>query len=184
MDTITRIISLPNAVGTILSKQSLYEQGIHDNIESVHVSGGWDAEYTVIVGSGGILPFPTHSHIPVLADKKNIILSHIGHDYEPYYRFSFILEDTMFHSHSATHVYYCMDDDDGGVALYCMDLSECKFGEELGSPETCYRATGFMAHSHTITLVRHAMGHALVPTTGSDGSATTSTASGADPTTP
>ena len=83
MDTIARIISLPNAISTIFSKQSLYEQGIHDDIESVHVSAGWAAEYTVIVGSGGILPFPTHSHIPVLADKKNIVLSHIGCDYEP-----------------------------------------------------------------------------------------------------
>ena len=178
MDTIARIISLPNVVGQILSKESLYEQGIHDNIESAHVSGGWVAEYTVVVGSGGV--FPTHSHIPTLVDKKNIILSHIGHDYEPYYRFSFVLEDTLFHSHATKHAYYCMDDDAGGVALYCMDLSECKFGGELGVPETCYRTTEAMSHSHTITLVRHAAPDGAV-----DSAATSSnTASGADPTTP
>ena len=169
MDTFSRIISLPTAIHTALSKQSLYEQGIHDNIESVHVSGGHCAEYTVVVGSGGL--FPIHSHIPVLINKKNIILSHIGYDYERYFRFSFIMEDTLFHSHSATHVYYCMDDDVGGVEMYCMDLTHHKFGGELGVPEPCYRVVGDMGHSHTITLVRHAPSNTIA-------------ASGAVPTTP
>ena len=176
MDTLSRIISLPKTVGTAFSKQSLYEHGIHDNIESTHVSGDWSkAEYTVIVGSGGL--FPVHSHIPVLVDKKNIILAHIGHDYAPYYRFSFTMEDTLFHSHAANHVYYCMDDDEGGVALYGMDLTGYEFGGELCAPEMCYRAIGDMGHSHTITLVRHAV-------VGDDSSAQSITASGAVPTTP
>ena len=179
MDTLSRIISLPKMVCAALSKQSLYEHGIHDNIESTHVSGDWSkSEYTVIVGSGGL--FPVHSHIPVLVDKKNIILTHIGHDYEPYYRFSFTMEDTLFHSHAANHVYYCMDDDEGGVALYGMDLTGYEFGGELCVPEMCYRAIGDMVHSHTITLVRHA----VVAVVGDDSSVQSITASGAVPTTP
>jgi len=193
MDTLSQIITLPKTVCNALSKQSLYEHGIHDNIESTHVSEGrcaadtatngcrlgrWAAEYTVIVGSGGL--FPVHSHIPVLVDKKNIILTHIGHDYEPYYRFSFTMEDTLFHSHAANHVYYCMDDDEGGVALYGMDLTGYEFGGELCVPEMCYRAIGDMVHSHTITLVRHA----VVAVVGDDSSVQSITASGAVPTTP
>ena len=170
----------------IITPQMLYEAGIHDNTESMYVSGLVSASYTIVIGSGGI--FPAHSHIPVLlnrGDIKNIIFNHIGHDYEPYFRFSFSLEDTLFHNHAAQHIYFCMDDDVGGVALYSMDMRDYQYGT-LSSPQTCHRTIDVLGHSHTITLVRHASpADPVDPADPADPTDDQSiTASGADPTTP
>lgn len=165
------------SIPTIPSPETmLREAGIHDTTESMCVSG--TTSYTVVVGSGGL--FPVHSHIPVLVDRKNIILNHIGHDYEPYFQFAFSLEDTLFHNHAAHQIYYCMDDDAGGAALYHMNVREYEYGT-LCPPERCHRTVDAMGHSHTLTLVRHAdvvEGEAVsAPTASSD-------ASGAEPTDP
>lgn len=175
------MLSIPSIISTLATTDSnimLYEAGIHDTTESICVSGLESGiSYTIVIGSGGI--FPNHSHIPVLLNRKNIILNHIGHDYEPYYRFSFSIEDTLFHNHAPHHIYYCMDDDTGGESLYCMDTRDYKYGT-LSSPQTCHRTIESFGHTHTLTLVRHAG----VKDAADISESNPNSATGADPTAP
>ena len=190
MQNIMSIPSIPSIASIPSPDTMLREAGIHDTTESMCVSGiDSGISYTVIVGNGGL--FPAHSHIPALVDRKNIILNHIGHDYEPYFRFAFALEDTLFHCHAAHHIYYCMDDDAGGATLYQMNVRKYEYGK-LSPPERCHRTIDAVGHSHTLTLVRHAdmVEEAVVEGEG-EGEAeavpaptASSDASGADPTAP
>jgi hypothetical protein len=136
----------------IRTEHFLYEMGIHDRTEIsdpiVYTDPVGNATtYSIVLGNSGPI---AHTHRIYEIDKKNVILASIGHDYTPFYRFSFVLEDTLLHSHSASIVYYVMDDMDGNVSIYPFDLSKQRSTDPVRGFHTSVEAF----HSHTMTVIR------------------------------
>ena len=158
--------SIAIGINRLIQPQSLYEMGIHSRTDVsepiIFKETIRDIEqivaYTIVVGNSNMYTIQ-HSHKIYVIDgdkQKNIILMRIGYDYATHLKFVFALEDTLLHSHSNGIIYYCMDDEDGNVSLYSIDVNAPYIPNNLTPPKQCYNTDphGMYSHAHTLTVVR------------------------------
>jgi len=152
-DTKSKIDNIRLGIERMNVERITRDMGIHECTEHAYIDiSGCEPKFSIIIGNDGLIQ---HSHKVAVVKRKDLIISLIGDEYEKYFKFAFVLEDTLFHNHDENALYFCMDDGSAQFTSIYYIILQKTYDSLPIDPILCHRSVEDISHSHTLTVIRY-----------------------------